>query len=98
MMLNILTDLALLNNVSSNSAFFVNTNLTVQQNMKMHSFELKTFMLKHRLTGKSKGNHLESTSLQNCGKSLNLIMKDYQNKFVFKLNLHGNVIYIYALT
>ena len=44
--------------------------------MKMHSFELKTFMLKHSLTGKSKGNHLDSTSLQNCDKSLNLIMKD----------------------
>ena len=71
---NILTELALLNNDSSNSAFFVKHNLTVQQNMKMHSFELKTFMFKHSLTGKPKGNHLGSTSLQNCNKSLNLIV------------------------
>ena len=44
--------------------------------MKMRSFELKTFMLKHSLTDKPKGNHLDSTSLKNCDKSLNLIMKD----------------------
>ena len=41
----------------------------------MHSFELKTFMLEHSLTGKPKGNHFYSTSLQHCDKSLNLIMK-----------------------
>ena len=55
-------------------------------------------MLKHSLTGKPKGNHLDSTSLQNCDKSLNLIMKELQNKFVLELNLHDNFIYIYALT
>ena len=44
--------------------------------MKMDSFELKTFMLKHSLIGKPKCNHLDSTSLKNCDKSLNLIMKD----------------------
>ena len=55
-------------------------------------------MLKHSLTDKSKGNHLDSTSLQNCGKNLNLIMKYKQNKFVLELNLHNNFIYIYAST
>ena len=59
--------------------------------MKMHSFELKTFMLKHSLTGKPKGIHLDSMSLQNCDKRLNLIMKDQQNKFVLELNLHDNL-------
>ena len=43
--------------------------------MKKNSFEFKTFMLKHSLTGKPKGNHFYSMSLQNCDKSLNLIMK-----------------------